>query len=129
MWNRGMSRKKRSTVKELTNPDWEFHDLFVEVGAMGWTPPSNETQLRNLGFSAKEQKRIRSDLTLMARKCSYLIFRQQMQLYPFRINGQVSEDGAGDYNRHGHKADMVGNLPDNEGTAGISFQQAATEPV
>ena len=66
---------------------WTFHDFAIEAGALGWVPPSCHKKLKDLGFTSKEVKQITDDMTIIARKCSYLIFvnRFNRDFKPWRI--------------------------------------------
>ena len=67
--------------------DWTFFDLDIEVGALGWIPPSSHALLRELGFSSKELTVLKRDLRYIARKCSYVIFvnRFNHDFHPWRL--------------------------------------------
>jgi hypothetical protein len=70
-WHTIKQAKYRDAVSNVH--DWTFHDLDIEVGALGWIPPSTRSQLTKLGFLNKEVTALMRDLQYLARKCSYVI--------------------------------------------------------
>ncbi len=87
-WHAEKTSKYRSNIAEAEADGWSFHDCSLEVGALGWIPPSNWKILRSLGFTNAETKSISEDMTLIARRCSYVIFlnRFNKEFQPFRIS-------------------------------------------
>lgn len=85
-WHAEKTKKYRENIDEAQ--DWTFHDCSLEVGALGWIPPSNRKILKSLGFTNAETQSISEDMTLIARKCSYVIFlnRFTKDFQPFRIS-------------------------------------------
>ena len=84
-WHGIKKSKYRNAVQPVQG--WTFHDLDLEVGALGWVPPSTHTQLKTLGFSRNEVSQIVNDLRYVARKCSYVIFVNRFNpiFKPWRI--------------------------------------------
>ena len=93
-WHQIKKDKYRQQVESVT--DWTFFDLDVEVGALGWIPPSTHSQLRQLGFSTKELTTLKRDLRYLARKCSYVIFvnRFNRDFHPWRLTVSSGECGS-----------------------------------
>ena len=71
----------------ITQEGWTFENLIVEVGALGWIPPSTHAQLKHLGFSTSEISKLKENLRYVARKCSYIIYvnRFNKDFHPWRI--------------------------------------------
>jgi hypothetical protein len=89
-WHTIKSNKYREEAQTQLGPnycDWTFHDLSLEAGALGWVPPNVPASLRSLGFTSKEVKQICEDMTITARKCSYIIYlnRFKKDFKPYRL--------------------------------------------
>ena len=84
-WHNEKSAKYRSSIEDVK--DWEFVDMAVEIGALGWIPPSVTKQLKSLGFTSKELNDLKQDLRHTARSCSYVIFlnRFNKEFHTWRI--------------------------------------------
>ena len=84
-WHAKKTEKYRKMVAKVEG--WRFFDLAVEVGALGWIPPSTHGKLKELGFTSKETKMIKDELTFVARMCSYVIFinRNNKDFRPYRV--------------------------------------------
>jgi hypothetical protein len=92
-WHRKKTDKYQQMVSHVNQ--WSFPDLSVEVGALGFIPPSTHSLLKKLGFTSKELTSIKDNLTHIARKCSYMIFvnRFNKQFLGWRIrHGQAPSD-------------------------------------
>jgi hypothetical protein len=85
MWHAKKTEKYRKMVAKVEG--WKFFDFSVEVGALGWIPPSTFGKLKELGFSNKETKMIQNELTYVARMCSYVIFvnRHNKEFRSYRV--------------------------------------------
>ena len=91
-WHVTKESKYRQMVSDIS--DWTFHHLAVEVGALGWIPPSTHALLKKVGFSNKEVKDIIKDLQYLARKCSYVIYlnRSNQDFHPWRLEVDRHKD-------------------------------------
>jgi hypothetical protein len=65
---------KYNSLRFADANDWRVHTLTLEVGARGFIPPSFRTCLRKLGFTSPEIKNLSNACSLMAQKCSYIIW-------------------------------------------------------
>ena len=90
-WHKVKTEKYRLDTTEAVG--WTFHDCSLEVGALGWIPPSNRPILKSLGFTSPEIKLISDDMTLIARRCSYVIYlnRFNKDFEPYRITPRSTE--------------------------------------
>ena len=84
-WHKKKSHKYRSSVADVK--DWKFVDMAIEIGALGWIPPSVTRQLKSLGLTPKELNDLKQDLRHTARSCSYVIYvnRFNKDFHPWRI--------------------------------------------
>jgi hypothetical protein len=87
-----MTKRTKYSDKVSHVQGWTFFDLALEVGALGWIPPSTKHLLKVLGFSNKEIKVITKDLQYLARKCSYVIYinRFNKDFHPWRLDVEHS---------------------------------------
>ena len=80
------TRSRLTNIILFAAKDWRVHTLTLEVGARGFIPPSFRTCLRKLGFTFPEIKNLSNACSLMAQKCSYVIWinRQIKFINPFK---------------------------------------------
>ncbi len=88
-WHGKKVTKYRNWFEEDGNKDWTVWQLVLEVGARGWVPPSFAHQLRRLGFTKREASKLSSQVSMIARKCSYVIWlnRANKDFRPYRLHG------------------------------------------
>jgi hypothetical protein len=83
------SSKLDKYIKELSDnvlPGWTLDIVCGEVGAKGWVPPNFTKDLRRLfGFSKSQSVKLADGCSLVARKCSYVIWanRNNRDFVPF----------------------------------------------
>ena len=65
---------------------WNIIRLVLEVGSRGFIPPSFSSALQKLGFNSSEISALRKRCSLMAQRCSYVIFlnRSNPDFKPWR---------------------------------------------
>jgi len=86
-WHSKKTEKYMSEIAAQCNPGWTIDVLAVEVGAKGWIPPSFFRAFKKLGFPSARTTKLTDDCSILARKCSYLIWinRFNKQFEPWRI--------------------------------------------
>jgi hypothetical protein len=77
---------------ELQSQGWTLHHLVIEVGCRGFVPPRFSGICRQLGFDSAGFKRMRDNLQLVARKCSYVIWLNRFNK-DFNSSFRISVDG------------------------------------
>ena len=87
--------EKRNRYSKITSPDWSFHYLIFEIGCRGFIPTRFFSLMRHLGFTKAQFRRIYTDLQLLVRRCSYVIWlnRYNKEFVPFRfsvLKGKIS---------------------------------------
>jgi hypothetical protein len=84
----GSKRTKYSELVSDAAAGWRVHVVTLEVGSRGWIPPSFRATLRKLGFSASETNSLSDKCSLVARRCSYIIWlnRFNQDFQPWRVS-------------------------------------------
>ena len=77
---------------KLLCPGWQVHLFMLEVGCRGFVPSRFSFSLRQLGFTPLEFRKLRDNLQLIARKCSYVIWLNRFNK-DFNSTLRVSVDG------------------------------------
>ena len=82
---------KYNSLRFTDAKDWRVHTLVLEVGARGFIPPSFRGCLRKLGFNFSEIKILSNACSLMAQRCSYIIFinRGNKLFVPARLSSTI----------------------------------------
>lgn len=65
---------------------------MIEVGCRGYIPPRFTSYMRQLGFSSSETRKLRDNIQLVTRKCSYIIWINRFNK-DFNSALRVSVDG------------------------------------
>jgi hypothetical protein len=92
-WRKEKSAKYSDELTANAAPDWKFSVCTVEVGARGWVPNSFRNDLRRIfGFSKSDLTNLENTCSLVARKCSYLIwinrFNKDFAPFPLLRNSE-----------------------------------------
>ena len=84
---RVMKTQKYEDVFSNRSPEWQFHLLTVEIGSRGYVGESFTDTFRKLGFTHMECNQLRDSCSLMARRCSYVIWvhRANKEWSPIRF--------------------------------------------
>ena len=71
--------------------DWRVHNLVLEVGGRGFIPLSFRSCLKKLGFDSPEIKYLSNQCSLMAQRCSYIIWlnRNNKIFVPKRLTSTI----------------------------------------
>jgi hypothetical protein len=72
--------------------EWKLYYFCIEVGCRGFVPSRFSGVCRQLGFSSVDFKRVRNNLQLVARKCSYIIWLNRFNK-DFNSSFRISVDG------------------------------------
>ena len=83
---------KLGKYSTLQSPGWHIHYFSIEVGCRGFVPPRFSGISRLLGFDTSEFKRLRDNLQLVVRKCSYIIWLNRFNK-DFNSTFRISVDG------------------------------------
>jgi hypothetical protein len=59
------------------SPNWRLELMVLEVGSRGYVAPSFAKCLKRLGFSPTELRALRDAVSMMARRCSYIIWQHR----------------------------------------------------
>jgi hypothetical protein len=72
---------------DTIEPGWNLHLLVLEVGSRGYVAKSFSKCLRRLGFSSAETRQLRESCSMMARRCSYIVWihRSNKNWMPIRF--------------------------------------------
>ena len=65
---------------------------MIEVGCRGYIPPRFTSYMRQLGFSSPDTRKLRDNIQLVTRKCSYIIWINRFNK-DFNSTLRVSVDG------------------------------------
>ena len=65
---------KLKRYSKLACPGWQVHLFMLEVGCRGFVPTRFMSSLRRLGFNPSDSRKLRNDIQLVVRKCSYIIW-------------------------------------------------------
>ncbi len=76
----------------LHSTGWKLHYFAIEIGCRGFVPNRFSGISRQLGFDSLEFKRLRDNLQLVSRKCSYVIWLNRFNK-DFNTSFRVSVDG------------------------------------
>jgi hypothetical protein len=68
---------KYQTDFTRVEPGWSVELMVLEVGSRGYVAPSFTKCLKRLGFSPTELRALRDAVSMMARRCSYIIWRHR----------------------------------------------------
>ena len=84
--------EKLKRYSNLTCPGWQVHLFMLEIGCRGFVPTRFISFLRKVGFTPSETSKLRDNLQLVARKCSYIIWINRFNK-DFNSTLRVSVDG------------------------------------
>ena len=75
--NSDKKKKYDDLVFQCKNRNWNAHLMCVEVGARGFLANSINYMVRRLGINTKEARKMKSEISLTALRCSYAIYLQR----------------------------------------------------
>jgi len=83
--------EKYNALLFTDSKDWRVHNLVLEVGARGFIPLSFRSCLKKLGFDSPEIKHLSNQCSLMAQRCSYIIWlnRNNKIFVPKRLTSAI----------------------------------------
>ena len=85
-------QEKLKRYSTLLCPGWQVHFFVLEIGCRGFVPTRFASFLRKLGFNPSETRKLRDNLQLVVRKCSYIIWLNRFNK-DFNPALRVSVDG------------------------------------
>lgn len=85
-------QEKFNKYSSLVCTGWQVELFMIEVGCRGYIPPRFSSFMRQLGFSSSETRKLRDNIQLVTRKCSYIIWINRFNK-DFNSALRVSVDG------------------------------------
>ncbi len=91
MWRSKKREKYENDIGSNLLQGWALHVITIEIGAKGWVPPSVRRDVdKLLGLHKKSMNKLLDDCSLVARRCSYVIwvnrFNRDFEPWPLIVN-------------------------------------------